>query len=1169
MMKNSLSTLSHRRRRPRAEAASFALKALPLAVALCFCPLVRSDVINPGTAGLPMGGAVASGSVSSTLTADTLTLTQSTARAVIDWASFNIASGKTVSFIQPGASAAVLNRVPAGANMSEISGTLSANGTVLLMNPNGVMFYQGANINVGSLIVGTGTVNQAAFEASGTPGAFAITSATTGSITNRGSITAANAGLVALVAPSVVNEGTIVATGGRIRLSGADRGTVSFNGNLFEFAVDSGAQGTNGMVSNSAGARLEGAHILLTTGDAANLVSGVVNLQGVQRASSAVVVNGDTVVLKSDLDAPAISGSSNTVQVYDTASIQDAVQIARSGGTVDIAAGNYTQTSKLSIEKSLTIHGAGQSSTVIDARSITGTYGMEVKADNVTLSDFTFYGPSAYYNAAYGIKVSPGGSADARLRNFTIRNVTSRGAGKAELDLNGVDGALIDNVTLNGKPVDNSSEMSEGAGLQLTDSANVTVRNTTTLNNKWGGLALYQANYSYNQRVNNIAIEGNNHFNEFNPVYMQDESALHDFGSLNIAGFDYAVRNATNAGSGQYTWLQRTKQGAYDLAVNVPVYLSGANIGSSYIQGWNGSGRTQVFEVGVGNQIVGSSTQPQAMSIATAINQSSTGATINVGAGTYGEQITLNKAGLTLKGDGAKLQVPDLTEVNAITISANNVTVEGMEIAGPLNGVPYYTYYRSEPGYTTPSNISRGIVVGSGVANFTIRNNNVHDVRTGVLINGLGNAGSVADNTIENTKSGISVQYTGGTDIAMTGNRDKVGGVGNEWGVNLNLNKSPKLDTPTLEWQQKLLDLSAANSGWTVQDQGYTSANRTHVTVATGGGSGNQGSRLTPINTIQGGMNATVRGGTVNVTAGSYAELLSVNRLLNLRFNDVTVQGLALTSAASGSGIGGRLTANSAAGLVFDAPVNLLADTTLVANAGDISLNGLVQNTGSNGYALALTARDNVKGNVRVPNLSVNAGNRVDMTVDVATADVRAGGQADLSGRATRIGVNAPHGNLTGSFDTVDNTGNGVIKVNGRALQNDTVAAVIDNIRIVPVIVIPPPPPPPPSLPPPAPVALQGSVDIPAQPATAAGTGNGGTSGSAPGGSGTTTSSTGSTTSTGSGSGSGRASGSGGTTVVSAVSAPRQVVVVRSAPAGAGDSLARGQGVEIDLSPGR
>ncbi|MDP3702306.1 MAG: filamentous hemagglutinin N-terminal domain-containing protein [Hylemonella sp.] len=1157
-MKHSRSTLSHRRRRPRAEAAAFALKALPLALALCFCPLVLADPINPGQAGLPMGGAVASGTVGSALTADKLTLTQTTQRAVIDWASFNIASGKEVQFIQPNASAAVLNRVSAGANMSEIAGTLSANGTVLLMNPNGVMFHQGSNINVGSLIVSTGTVNQAAFEAGGTSGAFGITGATTGSITNQGRITVANAGLVALVAPSVVNQGTILATSGRIRLSGADRGTVSFNGNLFEFAVDSGAQGTNATVGNMAGASLEGAHILLTTGDAANLVSGVINLQGVQRASSAIVVDGNTVVLKSDLNAPSISGRSNTVQVHDTASLQDAVDVARTGGLVQLAAGTHAQAVTLNVNKSLTLEGAGEAATVIDLRSVSG-YGVNVSANDVTLRDFTVYGPTAFsttQQSSYGIKVSPGNTAAFPLRNFSITRVTSRGAGKAELDLNGVNGALIDQVTLNGAPVGNDTATTEGAGLQLTDSANVTVRNSTTLNNKWGGLALYQANRSYSQQVNNITIEGNNRFGELNPVYLQDLSASFDFGSLNIAGFGYAVGNASSVTSHQYTWLQATKQKGYDFAVSLPGH------GASYIQGWNGSGRTQVFEVGVGNQIVGSSTQAQAMSIATAINQSSTGATINVGAGTYGEQITLNKAGLTLKGDGAKLQVPDLADINAITISANNVTVEGMEIAGPLNGVPYYTYYRSEQGYTTPGNISRGIVVGSGVANFTIRNNNVHDLRTGILIHGNNGAGNVvANNRIENTKSGISVQYTGGSGIDIAGNSE--GTNGNEWGVNLNLNRyaneSLKQEAPDLAWQQHLLDLSAGNSGWFVQDQGFRSSNRTVVNVATaasGGRPGVQGSRLTPMNSVQGGVNAVVAGGTVNVQSGSYAERVTVDSPRKLRFSGTTLQGLTLNAGAGNSGIGGNVSVSGAEGILFNAPVNLLSDTTLAATSGSIALNGLLQ-SGASG--LTLNAADDVTGTVQVPSLNVTAGNRVDMSLDVGSADVRAGVQADLSGRATRIGVDAPHGNLTGSFNTVDNTGNGVLKVNGRALQSEPVAAVIDNIRFVPVIVLPPLPPAP-SPPPPAPVMLQASVDIDSQPATAAGAGTGAPSGGAApaaGGSATTSTSTSTRTS------------SGGQGVVASISGPRQVTVTRGAPGKAADALALGQGVEIDLSPGR
>lgn len=1221
---------SKHHRRPRAETVRPTLKTLPLAVALCFSAPLWADTINPGTvAGLPTGGTVAAGTVSSQLTSSQLTLTQSTQRAVLDWQSFNIDAGKAVQFIQPNASAAVLNRVAASANMSQIYGSMTANGTVVLMNPNGVYFHQGANINVGSLIVTTGRIDPSQFMVEGP---ITIDDAISGNITNEGSITAENAGLVALVAPSVVNKGAIIATGGRIALSGADRATVSLSGGLYEFAVPAGAQGTNATISNMAGARLEGKTILLSTGDAANLVSGVINLEGVQRASSAIVVDGNTVVLKSDLDAGVagtISGSSNTIRVHDTASILDAVQIAKTGtagagatvelqagtfnqqvklnkanmtlrgvdnakivvpnsattgvevlannvtvqgleiagpltapysslttdqwgatpnslgifvnqnvtgfnitgnkihdvrtgirvfgtgnvgsitnneientkggilfqytngtgvtmtgnrereggvgnewgiglnintanantgeapaewqasllalananhqmavedrkyatsnrtrvivdddstatsgddfnmgnglgnarqplktiqsgiyavvkgGTVQVKAGTYTLASTLNVNKSVTLDGAGEAQTLIDARGVTGNYGMYVTADDVTLSDFMLYGPSNDVGTAYGIKVSPGGSADVRLRNFTIRNVTSRGAGRAELDLNGVDGALIDNVTLNGARVSDGEE-TQGAGLQLTDSANVTVRNTRTLNNKWGGLALYQANRSYNQRVNNISIEASNSFNEANPVYMQDESALHDFGSLNIAGFSYAVRNAGSTASNQYTWLQRTKQKAYDYAVYVPT------ASASYIQGWSGSATTQDFEVGVGNLAGGGS---QAMTIATAIAQAnSSGATINVGAGTYAQQFTLNKANMTLKGEtGAKLEVPDLGDVNAITINANNVTVEGMEIAGPINA-PYYDYYA----ISRPNNVSRGIFVQSGARGFTLRNNNIHDVRTGILIDGNNGTGNtVSGNRIENTKSGISVQYTGGAGIEIANNRE--GDVGNEWGLNLNLNRyandAAKEGAPTLTWQQHLLDLSAANQGWKVQDQGYRAANRTHVNVAkTPSGANNQGSVLTPINTLQGGVNAVVRGGRVEVKSDTYAESVTVDRLMNLNFNDVTLRSLSLTSAAAGSGIGGKLTATAAGGLVFDGGIKLLADTTLATQGRDIALRGAVQNNASTAYGLTLDTN------------AGNGNNRGDVTLHSGGADGNALGQLNVTARNVTLG---------------------------------------------------------------------------------------------------------------------------------------------------------------------
>ncbi len=847
----------------------FMLKALPAAAALVFAPPGWSI---DGAAGLPQNGTVFSGAATGSVSGNQLTINQSTARAVIDWSSFNIDAGKAVQFIQPGTASAVLNRVTGDANASQIMGSLSANGTVMLMNPNGVMFGTNSVVNVASLIATTGNIDVNHFI---NTGGARITGAT-GSINNKGTLTAQGAGLVALVAPSVTNQGSIVATGGTISLSGSTAATVSLNAGLYEFVVPAGASGV--AVGNEAGGSLNGATILLGVGDAADLLSGVINLEGVQQASNAIRVNAHSVQLKSALQAPAVTGSSATINVSGAGRIQDGVNIVKSGGAVNVAAGTYVQPATLKIDRSLTLGGAGQGATIIDAQGVTN-YGIQVTGDNVTLKDFTLYGPSADVASSYGIKVAPSGGTPARLHDFSISNVTIRGSGRAELDLNGVVGALIDHVTADGAPVGNAAGSTAGAGIQITDSANVTISNSTTRNNTWGGLALYQANRSHDQQVNNITVTGNNTFNEFNPVYLQDESATRDFGTLSIAGFDHAVRNGSSTNSNfQYTWLQASRQSAFDFAVNLE------SSASSYVQGWNGTEATQNFRVGTGHLLAGGD---QAMAIGAAVGAAGAGASVDVYAGTYAEQLVLNKTGLTLTGhEGAKLLVPDAAEVNGIAVAANNVTVTGMEIAGPVTQ-SYLTY-------AWGNNRSRGIAVGNGITGFTLNNNNIHDVRNGILIDGR-NTGSVTGNRIENTKSAISVQYTDGTGIAMSGNTQ--GPIGNEWGLNLHLNghmagsnpdpvsnSTPIAAAPTLAWQQALLALSSANSGWGVQDQGYTSSNRTQANVATTGAGNNQGSLLTPLDTIQGGIDAVVTGGVVHVAGGTYIQpaTLTINKSLTL-----------------------------------------------------------------------------------------------------------------------------------------------------------------------------------------------------------------------------------------------------------------------------------------------
>ena len=107
----------------------------------------------PAVKQLPQGGVVSRGSASIVTHAATaqMTVNQTSARAVIDWASFNVGSQAKVQFNQPSASAVVLNQVQ-GNNASQIFGQISANGQVILSNPNGVYFSPTSSVDVVGLV---------------------------------------------------------------------------------------------------------------------------------------------------------------------------------------------------------------------------------------------------------------------------------------------------------------------------------------------------------------------------------------------------------------------------------------------------------------------------------------------------------------------------------------------------------------------------------------------------------------------------------------------------------------------------------------------------------------------------------------------------------------------------------------------------------------------------------------------------------------------------------------------------------------------------------------------------------------------------------------------------------------------------------------------------------
>src|SRR5262249_54359624 len=125
------------------------LKFRPLAASLALAAMACAQAQQT----LPTGLQVAAGQASAQTQGNVLTVTNS-ANAILNWQSFSIGAQNSVRFVQPGASSQVLNRVT-GNDPSAIFGSLSSNGRVWLINPNGVLFGQGARVDVAGLVTST------------------------------------------------------------------------------------------------------------------------------------------------------------------------------------------------------------------------------------------------------------------------------------------------------------------------------------------------------------------------------------------------------------------------------------------------------------------------------------------------------------------------------------------------------------------------------------------------------------------------------------------------------------------------------------------------------------------------------------------------------------------------------------------------------------------------------------------------------------------------------------------------------------------------------------------------------------------------------------------------------------------------------------------------------
>ncbi|MDM4764733.1 YDG domain-containing protein [Pelomonas sp. SE-A7] len=365
---------------------------------------------SSGAGTLPTGMTVVSGQAQTSQTANGLTIFNSP-NAILNWNSFSIGAGNSVRFEQASASSQVLNRV-VGNDPSSILGSLSSNGRVWLINPNGVLFGQGARVDVAGLV--TSTLNLNDIDWLGGNYRFGRGSADPASIVNEGQIRTSLGGSVMLLGAEVVNRGTVEAPGGQVLVAAGDSIEL----------LDSGAPNVGVRVAVKAGQVLN-LGTLAASGGQIDIHAASVNQQGLVRADALEAGSGGRIVLRASddllvsgrVDASAQAGQGGQVsllgrQVGLLAGASVDVSGATGGGQALVGGG--AQGKDASVPNAEAVYIAPQAMLNADATGLGNGGRLIVWSDQATRAFGSFSARGGALGGDGGFVETSGGYLDAR-----------------------------------------------------------------------------------------------------------------------------------------------------------------------------------------------------------------------------------------------------------------------------------------------------------------------------------------------------------------------------------------------------------------------------------------------------------------------------------------------------------------------------------------------------------------------------------------------------------------------------------------------------------------------------------------------------------------------------------------------------------------------------------
>lgn len=432
---------------------------------------------------LPEGGQVAAGQAAITTAGSTMTIAQQTAQAIINWQNFGIGSGEAVHINQPNSQAILLNRV-IGSNPSEIFGQLTANGQVILVNPNGVFFRPGSSVDVGGLTASTLNIANEDF----LKGQLRFAGDSQNPVINAGSINAQN-GYVNLLAKEVVNEGIIAAQTGSVNLAAGSGMSLDYNGDgKMTVAVTDGAY--QSAVANKKLIQADGGLVVMTASGKDALMDSAVNNSGMIQANTLgeatgqISLTGDNIATTGAISADGgNNGHGGTIKIIANHKTAVDGQLSAQGGQLS-GDGGFIETSgdivsigeHSSIQANAPQGKAGQ--WLIDPVDIT------ISNDGGNDLNGTNINPDSVTNALEGgtsvtLNTDRAGNNDGTITvngEISVQN-SNRSATltlKANKAIN-----INKNITFTGEKAPNLTLETTDAGSQITNRANINIGDGT------------------------------------------------------------------------------------------------------------------------------------------------------------------------------------------------------------------------------------------------------------------------------------------------------------------------------------------------------------------------------------------------------------------------------------------------------------------------------------------------------------------------------------------------------------------------------------------------------------------------------------------------------------------------------------------------------------------